>query len=47
MQSQAEHLRRCQLIEQATTKTEKSRLSKEYGINERSVLLDLNYINLV
>ena len=30
--SQAEHLRRCQLIEQATTKTEKSRLSKEYGI---------------
>ena len=42
--SQAEHLRRCQLIEQVTTKTEKSRLSKEYGINERSVLLDLDYI---
>ena len=34
--SQAEHLRRCQLIEQAKTKTEKSRLSKEYGINEIS-----------
>ena len=45
-QSQAEHLRRCQLIERATTKTEKSRLSKEYGINERSVLLDLDYINI-
>ena len=45
-QSQAEHLRRCQLLEQATTKTEKSRLSKEYGINERSVLLDLDYINI-
>ena len=44
--SQAEHLRRCQLIEQATKKTEKSRLSKEYGINERSVLLDLDYINI-
>ena len=44
--SQAEHLRRCQLIEQATTKTEKSRLSKEYGINDRSVLLDLGYINI-
>ena len=43
-QSQAEHLRRCQLIEQATTKTEKSRLSKEYGINERSGILDLDYI---
>ena len=45
-QGQAEHLRKCQLIEQATTKTEKSRLSKEYGINERSVLLDLDYINI-
>ena len=45
-QSQAEHLTRCQLIEQATTKTEKSRLSKEYGINERSVFLDLAYINI-
>ena len=46
--SQAECLRRCQLdlIEQATTKTEKSRLSKEYSINERSVLLDLDYINI-
>ena len=44
--SQAEHLRRSQLIEQATTKTEKSRLSKEYSINERSVLLDLDYINI-
>ena len=45
-QSQAEHLRRCQLIEQARTKTEKSRLSKEYGFHERSVLLDLDYINI-
>ena len=45
-QSQAEHLRSCQSIEQATTKTEKSRLSKEYYINERSVLLDLDYINI-
>ena len=45
-QRQEEHLRRCQLIKQATTKTEKSRLSKEYGINERSVLLDLDYINI-
>ena len=44
--SQVEHLRRCQLIEQATTKTEKSRLSKEYSINERSVFLDLDYINI-
>ena len=44
--SHAEHLRRCQLIEQARTKVEKSRLSKEFGINERSVLLDLAYINI-
>ena len=43
---QAEHLRRCQLMVQATTNTEKSRLSKEYGINERSVLLDLDYNNI-
>ena len=42
----AEHLRRCQLIEQATTKTEKSRLSKKYGINERPIFLDLDYINI-
>ena len=44
--SQAEHLRGCQLIEQARTKVEKSRLSKEFGINERSVLLDLAFINI-
>ena len=44
--SQAKHLRRCQLIEQARTKVEKSRLSQEYGINERSVLLGLAYINI-
>ena len=34
------------MIEQARTKVEKSRLSKEFGINERSVLLDLAYINI-
>ena len=33
-------------IEQAIKKVEKSRLSKEFDINERSVLLDLAYINI-
>ena len=45
-QSQAEHLQRCELIEQARTKAQKSRYSKEFGINEKSILLDLGYINI-
>ena len=44
--SQAEHLWRCELIEQARTNAEKSVYSKEFGINERSVFLDIAYINI-
>ena len=41
------HIQRCQQIEAAPTKSERDRLSTEYGINRRTVLDDLQYFKVV